>query len=197
MNNDLGKLYEERIPTIKPKNMVKEQEVVCEDISTILNSIRDNKKMGHSSGDYSSNKINALDDKGKKQLEMLSNIRKQDYNTSINYNIGDNISNNVNINYESNDNKAKNDFQKFMINKRETASSSRLQSLKTDNNKNLKVKFIVLYYLYYIFTYFYCFLLNLIFKDNIKKSVEEKLNEKLKALGDKSEFKLKLNNLKK
>ena len=66
MNNDLAKIYEERIPEIKPKNLVKEQEVICEDISAILNSIRDNKKIGNSS-DYNSNSISAaLDDKGKK-----------------------------------------------------------------------------------------------------------------------------------
>lgn len=143
MNNDLAKIYEERIPEIKPKNLVKEQEVICEDISAILNSIRDNKKIGNSS-DYNSNSISAaLDDKGKKKLELLSGIRKQDYNTSVNTNssVGNNNFNtNINANFDSNDNKAKNDFQKFMINKKETGSSSKLQSLKTDNNKNLKVK---------------------------------------------------------
>jgi len=143
MNNDLAKIYEERIPEIKPKNLVKEQEVICEDISAILNSIRDNKKIGNSS-DYNSNSNSAaLDDKGKKKLELLSGIRKQDYNTSVNTNssVGNNNFNtNINANFDSNDNKAKNDFQKFMINKKETGSSSKLQSLKTDNNKNLKVK---------------------------------------------------------
>ena len=28
MNNDLGKIYEERIPAIKAKNLIKEQEVI-------------------------------------------------------------------------------------------------------------------------------------------------------------------------
>lgn len=141
MNNDLGKIYEERIPANKPKNIVKEQEVICEDIVSILNSIRDSKKMGHSS-DYNSNSNNsALDEKGKKKLELLSGIRKQDYNTSATG--GQNLSvgnSNMTQNFESNDNKAKKDFQKFMVNKNDTTSSSKLQSLKTDTNKNLKVK---------------------------------------------------------
>ena len=48
MNNDLGKIYEDRIPVIKPKNIIKEQEVICEDITAYLNSVRDNKNIRNS-----------------------------------------------------------------------------------------------------------------------------------------------------
>jgi hypothetical protein len=159
MNNDLGKIYEERIPAIKAKNLIKEQEVICEDISAILNSIRDNKNIRNSTStlDYNSNSgINALDDKGKKKLELLSGIRKQDYNSTINpnsviVNNGNNYNSNVNTDFELNDNK-KNDFQKFMINKNETGSSAKLQNLKTDNNnKNLKVKNFFLFVFFIFF----------------------------------------------
>lgn len=155
MNNDLAKIYEERIPAIKAKNIVKEQEVVCEDISAILNSIRDSKKMGHAS-DYNSNSnSSALDDKGKKKLEILSGIRKQDYNTSVNTNVSaNNYNSTINSNFESSDNKAKNDFQKFMVNKKDTGSSSKLQSLKTDNNKNLKVKDFFLFFFFWNIYFF-------------------------------------------
>jgi hypothetical protein len=148
MNNDLGKIYEDRIPVIKPKNIIKEQEVICEDITAYLNSVRDNKNIRNSNQfDYNSNSgSNALDDKGKKKLELLSGIRKQDYNSAINSNTvlvnnNNNYNTTINTDFELNDNKAKNDFQKFMINKNETTSSAKLQSLKTDsNNKNLKVQ---------------------------------------------------------
>jgi hypothetical protein len=36
VSNDLSKLYEERVPYVKPKNIVREEEIICEDLSTFL-----------------------------------------------------------------------------------------------------------------------------------------------------------------
>lgn len=117
VNNDLAKIYEEKIPYIKPKNLVKEQEVICEDISVFLNQYRDTKKQYPSNMDYSSNNpANAIDDKAKKKIETLIGIKKQDY--SSNTTNGQIPTGSINIGssaYESTDNKSKNDFQKFLV----------------------------------------------------------------------------------
>lgn len=142
MNNDLGKIYEERIPPIKTQNSIKEQEVICEDIVAKLNSIRDNKKIASSSTDYRSNNNSLVfDENSKRQLDLLSGVKKQDYNSSISG--GNNLSNtsliNPTSNFDSNDSKTKIDFKKFM-NKDPSTLSSKLQSLKSDiNRENIKV----------------------------------------------------------
>lgn len=162
ISNDLAKIYEERIPAPKQKNILKEQEVNCEDISVFLNAWRDNKKaMYQSNAEYSSNPggLNGIDDKGKKKLDLLQGIRKQDFASNSNAN----ASGNVNVNaisssaYESSDNKSKVDFQKFLgMNANKTVvpidayasnyqrssntnASSALNSLKTKNPENIKV----------------------------------------------------------
>ena len=180
MSNDLGKIYEERIPVVKPKNIVKEQEVICEDITAILNNIRDNKKI-RSSEIYNSNSNAAGKDDiaGKKKLALLSGISKQDYNTSAGTaSVGAGASNyntttGNNANFESNDAKTKNDFNKFMINKKDTVSSSKLQSLKTNSSddpaKNIR--------------------------DQIRMQVREKMKTQMENKGE--ENKLKMNDLKK
>jgi hypothetical protein len=40
---DLAKLYEERIPYTKPKNIVREEEIICEDISAFLSKFNKRK----------------------------------------------------------------------------------------------------------------------------------------------------------
>jgi len=171
INNDLAKIYEEKIPHIKQKNLVKEQEIICDDLSAFLNAWRDNKKTQYQSNsnlDYASNSgtTNILDDKGKKKLDILQGFRKNDY--SSNTNSGNSVlGNSVNINstttgsnnYESTDNKSKNDFQKFLgMNANKTAAASdsssilqrqgtinansALNSLKGKNPDNIKVNFI-------------------------------------------------------
>lgn len=157
ISNDLSKIYEERIPAVKQKNIIKEQEVVCEDISVFLNAWRDNKKSAYQSNmDYGSNPGGmALDDKGKKKLDLLQGIRKQDYLS--NSNTSSSTANmNGNTHYESSDNKSKNDFQKFLgMNANKTVSDSSnasmlrqgtlnpatLSSLKAKNPDNIKVNF--------------------------------------------------------
>lgn len=153
ISNDLQKLYEERIPQPKQKNIIKEQEVICEDISVFLNAWRDNKKaLYQSNAEYSSNPgLNGIDDKGKKKLDLLQGIRKQDYGSTSNANV------NGTTNYESTDGKSKVDFQKFLgmnANKTTTSAdayasnyqrssnmnpSSALNSLKSKNPENIKV----------------------------------------------------------
>ena len=153
ISNDLSKIYDERIPAPKQKNIIKEQEVICEDLSVFLNSWRENKKANHqSNAEYNSNPgLNAIDDKGKKKLDLLQGIRKQDYASTSNANV------NANSAYESSDNKSKVDFQKFLgMNANKTAApsdayasnlqkssnfntSSALNSLKTKNSENIKV----------------------------------------------------------
>lgn len=49
INGDLDKLYEERIPYVKPKNVMKEEEVVCQDISAFLSTIRPSRVPGSTS----------------------------------------------------------------------------------------------------------------------------------------------------
>lgn len=157
IGNDLSKIYEERIPAIKQKNIIKEQEVFCEDISVFLNAWRDNKKSAYQSNmDYGSNPGGAvIDDKGKKKLDLLQGIRKQDYLSNT---VSSSSTSNINgtSTYESTDNKSKNDFQKFLginANKigsdtsnanmiRQTAlNSAALSSLKSKNPENIKVNF--------------------------------------------------------
>ncbi len=158
INNDLSKIYEDRIPTIKQKNIIKEQEVVCEDISVFLNAWRDNKKSAYQSNmDYGSNPGGAaIDDKGKKKLDLLQGIRKQDY---LSNSVASSSAVNVNVAsaYESSDNKSKNDFQKFLgMNANKTASdtsntaflrqgtmnTATLSSIKAKNPENIKVNFV-------------------------------------------------------
>lgn len=155
LNNDLAKLFEEKIPPIKQKNIIKDQEVVCEDLSVFLNAWRDNKKTQyHTSIDYNSNiGSNSIDDKGKKKLDLLQGIRKQDYSSNT-----ISLSSNTNVNganpYDSTDNKTKNDFQKFLgmnanktsdtsstglLNKQTTLTSSALNSLKGKPTGDIKV----------------------------------------------------------
>lgn len=158
ISSDLSKLYEERIPAIKQqRNTLKEQEIFCEDISVFLNAWRDNKKSAYQSNmDYGSNpSAAAFDDKGKKKLDLLQGIRKQDYMSGS---ISSSSTANVNGSsaYESSDNKSKNDFQKFLgMNANKTVSdtsnnnllrqgtlnSATLISLKAKNPENIKVCF--------------------------------------------------------
>jgi hypothetical protein len=157
INNDLSKIYEEMIPAIKQKNIIKEQEVFCEDISVFLNAWRDNKKSSYQNNtDYGSNQSGiSLDDKGKKKLDLLQGIRKQDYlSNSVSTSLNSNV--NMNSTYESNDNKSKNDFQKFLgmnanksvpdtsnagLLRQATLSSAAASSSKAKNPENIKVYF--------------------------------------------------------
>ena len=112
-------------------------------------------------------------------MDILSGIRKQDYNTSAGTaSVGAGASNyntttGNNANFESNDAKTKNDFNKFMINKKDTVSSSKLQSLKTNSSddpaKNIR--------------------------DQIRMQVREKMKTQMENKGE--ENKLKMNDLKK
>jgi len=170
ISNDLSKYYEERIPAPKQKNIINEQEVFCEDISVLLNAWRDNKKaMYQSNGEYSSNQgFNNSDDKAKKKLDLLQGIRKQDYNGISNSIV--NATANSSSAYESNDTtKSKVDFQKFLgmnanktivstsdafgsnyqrgSNNNPASTSAALNSLKTKNPENIKVRSL-LYYLF-------------------------------------------------
>lgn len=134
---------------MKPKNIVKEQEIICEDIATFLNYYRDNKKTINNS-EYGTNNTNQGDDKGKKKLDILQNIKKQDYSSKPSGNSID-ISNNP---YESNDNKTKVDFKKFYesnskiinLDKDQTGSNSKvgnhpsISSYNKIDDKTLKVK---------------------------------------------------------
>jgi len=124
-------------------------------MSFFLNSWRDNKKaMYQSNAEYSSNPGSiSIDDKGKKKLDLLQGIRKQDYGSTSNANVNGNTA------YESTDGKSKADFQKFLginnTNKTSTVMdpylsnyqrgsninpSSASNGMKTKNPENIKVK---------------------------------------------------------
>ncbi len=165
INNELSKIYEEKITTIKHKNIIKEQEIICEDLSIFLNAWRDNKKtqyQSNSNSDYGSNpgNNNILDDKGKKKLDLLQGFRKNQNGSSSNIgntSMGNTVSNNIltgKNNYESNDNKTKIDFQKFLgmnpnksiqgenngiQHKQILNPGSVLNSIKGKNPENIKV----------------------------------------------------------
>jgi hypothetical protein len=44
IQNDLLLLYEERVPYVKPKNVIKEEEVVCEEVNAFLKRFVDKEK---------------------------------------------------------------------------------------------------------------------------------------------------------
>lgn len=44
INNHLAMLYEERVPYVKPKNVIKEEEIMCEDTQVFLGKYRTTKK---------------------------------------------------------------------------------------------------------------------------------------------------------
>lgn len=170
ISNDLSKLYEDRIQTPKQKNILKEQEVQCEDISIFLNAWRDNRKVLYQSNatDYASNpSLNGIDEKGKKKLDLLQGIRKQDYSSNANGTSNDENSIRSN-NYESTDIKSKVDFQKFLgmnanknINANDaystnyqrtsnkSSAASALNSLKTKNPEIIKVLVMIIIYNFY------------------------------------------------
>lgn len=173
INNELSKIYEERIPAIKQKNIIKEQEVICEDMSVFLNAWRDNKKSSFlSNTEYGSNPNGVyLDDKGKKKLDLLQGIRKQDY---LSNSASSSSTTNVNGNstYESTDNKSKMDFQKFLgmnanktvsdtananLLKQSTLNSTTLSSLKNKNPDNIKVNLLTFFTFFEIFNLFIYF----------------------------------------
>ena len=59
VNNDLTKLYEEKIPYIKPKNIIREDEVICEDINSFLTKYKNKGKTTTlSRSDYKTNTDN-------------------------------------------------------------------------------------------------------------------------------------------
>jgi hypothetical protein len=92
--------------------------------------------------DYGSNpagnNLNIIDDKGKKKMDLLQGFRKQEYSSN-----SGTTNTKVNLdNYESNDNKIKNDFQKFMgmnsikISSTDNGNSNMLDKINSINLNN-------------------------------------------------------------
>ena len=59
VNNDLNKLFEEKITFIKPKNIIREEDVICEDINSFLAKYKNKGKSNTlSRSDYKTNTDN-------------------------------------------------------------------------------------------------------------------------------------------
>jgi hypothetical protein len=76
VNQDLTIPFEERIPVIKPKNIIREEEVICEDINTFLGKIAE--RLRRKPNDYGSNPRVTTEEK-EKEPEVRPTVRTSDF----------------------------------------------------------------------------------------------------------------------
>jgi hypothetical protein len=142
MNQELSKLYEERVPQVKPKNVIKEDEVVCEDINSFLNRLRSMVKKTN----ISSHNIREFMNQGgdnrspqhKTQISM-TDLEVKDTSSYTTNELSKNDYSSTNLSEEKDRKKV--DFSKFGTNKTSTtdltANSSSDSKSKMDATQRL------------------------------------------------------------
>jgi type IV secretory pathway TrbL component len=141
MNQELSKLYEERVPQVKPKNVIKEDEVVCEDINSFLNRLRSMVKKtnisSHNIREFMNQGENNRSPTHKTQISMTDSEVKETSNYTTNE-LSKNDYSSTNLSEEKDRKKV--DFSKFGSSKTSsdlTATSSSDSKSKMDATQRL------------------------------------------------------------
>jgi hypothetical protein len=85
VNNDLSTPYEERIPMVKPKAIIRDEEVFCEDVNTFLNKFKNKTKTLTSlpsiKSDYASNTVSTINEVEAAEAKPVRDVLQDGYRT--------------------------------------------------------------------------------------------------------------------